>query len=68
MRIVDTAGAGSSNGMRRLTDEDLGGVSGGLKWTPGTKNSDVIDARGGQVKILWFTVTLDVNGKPSSIS
>lgn len=51
-----------------LNADMLDAVSGGMKWQPGTKNSDVIDARGGQVKILGFTVTLDIKGNPSSIS
>lgn len=53
---------------RELGDSELAGVSGGMKWTPGTSNPDVIDARGGQVKIMGFTFTLDVNGKISSIT
>jgi hypothetical protein len=51
-----------------LSDADLNGVAGGMKWTPGTKNNDVIDARGGQAQILFWNVTFDVNGKVSSIT
>jgi hypothetical protein len=53
---------------RELTSDELDKVGGGMKWVPGTKNPDVIDARGGQVKILGITFTLDVNGNISSIS
>ena len=35
---------------------------------PGIKNDDVIDARGGQFSIFGFEVTLDVNGKVSSVT
>lgn len=49
-----------------LTDEELDRVTGGTKWQSGTKNPDVIDARGGQIKVLGWTITLDINGKPSS--
>ena len=51
-----------------LNTADLEAVSGGMKWTPGTKNDDVIDARGGQVKIFGFEITFDVNGKVSSVT
>ena len=51
-----------------LNAADLEAVSGGMKWTPGTKNDDVIDARGGQVKIFGFEITFDVNGKVSSVT
>ncbi len=50
----------------QMTDEELDRVSGGMKWVRGTDNPDVIDARGGQIKVLGWTITLDVNGKPSS--
>jgi hypothetical protein len=50
----------------QLTEEELDGVSGGMKWEPGTKNPDLIDARGGQIKVFGWTITLDANGKPSS--
>ena len=39
----------------------------GMKWTPGTKNADVVDARGGQAQVLFWNITFDVNGKVSSI-
>ena len=51
-----------------LNTADLEAVSGGMKWTPGTKNDDVFDARGGQIKIFGFEITLDVNGKVSSVT
>lgn len=51
-----------------LSDGDLDLVSGGMKWTPGTKNSDVVDARGGQAQVLFWNITFDVNGKVSSIT
>ncbi|MDI1262457.1 MAG: hypothetical protein PS018_04275 [bacterium] len=51
-----------------LNIEMLDAVAGGLKWQPGTRNDDVIDARGGQIKIFGFTVTLDIKGNPSSIT
>ena len=50
-----------------LADGDLDLVSGGMKWTPGTKNADVVDARGGQAQVLFWNITFDVNGKVSSI-
>jgi bacteriocin-like protein len=53
--------------VKELGDKELSSVTGGLKWTP-TENSDVIDARGGQFKILGFTITVDGNGKISSVT
>jgi hypothetical protein len=54
--------------IRELDTAELDAVSGGLKWTPGTKNDDVIDARGGQIKIFGFNITFDVKGDVSSVS
>lgn len=52
-----------------LTTDELDTVSGGFKWQLGTKNPDVIDARGGEVHFgSRYTVTLDANGKGSSIT
>jgi hypothetical protein len=53
---------------RELESTELDAVSGGMKWTPGTKNDDVIDARGGQIQILGFNITFDVKGNISSVS
>jgi hypothetical protein len=39
-----------------------------MKYTPGTKTDNVIDTRGGQIKILWFTITKDTDGKVSSLT
>ena len=50
-----------------LEPGELDAVSGGMKWTP-VKNDDVIDARGGQINILGFSITFDVGGKISSVS
>ena len=55
------------NEIRELDSTALDAVSGGMKWTP-VKNDDVIDARGGQVKIFGFEITSDVNGKVSSVT
>ena len=51
-----------------LNTADLEAVSGGMKWTPGTKNDDVIDARGGQISIFGFNITFDVKGNISSVT
>jgi len=50
-----------------LSDHDLAAVAGGMKWTP-IKNDEVIDARGGQMQVMFWNVTFDVNGNPSSIT
>ncbi|MBR1231264.1 hypothetical protein [Bradyrhizobium sp. AUGA SZCCT0182] len=51
---------------RELNAIELDAANGGMKWTPGTKNPDVIDARGGQLSFLGLTFTFDINGKVSS--
>ncbi len=58
--------APQAHGSRELSRDELDHVSGGMKCTPGTKNPDVIDARGGQIKTWIGTFTLDKDGKISS--
>jgi hypothetical protein len=53
--------------IRDLANDELEQVSGGMKWTRGTKNPDVIDARGGTIRMGAITFTLDINGDVSSI-
>jgi hypothetical protein len=53
---------------RELRKSEIDVVAGGMKWTRGTDNTDVIDARGGSIKVLGITITMDVNGNISSIS
>lgn len=53
--------------IRELDTTELDAVSGGMKWTP-VKNDDVIDARGGQISIFGWTITLDVKGNISSVT
>ena len=55
-----------NNDIRTLTVDQLYTVSGAMKWTPNTKNDDVIDARGGQITVLGWTITLDIHGNISS--
>jgi len=52
---------------RELNINELDAVNGGMKWTPGTRNPDVIDARGGQFNFLGLSMTFDVKGNISSI-
>ena len=54
--------------IRELDTTALDAVSGGMKWTPGIKNDDVIDARGGQISIFGFNITFDVKGNISSVT
>jgi hypothetical protein len=53
--------------QHELTVEELDQVSGGMKWERGHKSPNVIDARGGQLSFHGWMVTLDVNGKVSSV-
>jgi hypothetical protein len=66
---TDLGGKTLRNGIeaRELGEEELAHVSGGLKWDRNYTSSNVIDARGGQIVIWGIPVTLDVNGKVSSI-
>ena len=52
---------------RELTHGEMDQVGGGMKWERGTANSDVIDARGGQIDCGLFTLTLDINGRISGV-
>ena len=51
-----------------LNTGELDLATGGMKWTPGTKNDDVIDARGGQISLFGYSVTFDINGHISSFN
>jgi hypothetical protein len=51
-----------------LSDDDVAHVTGGMKYTPGTRNDDVIDARGGQFEIFGVKFTLNQGGTISSIN
>ena len=48
-----------------LNVTELDAVNGGMKWTPGYRSPDVIDARGGQFSFLGITFTLDIKGHVS---
>ena len=50
-----------------LDAAELDAASGGMKWTPGHKSPNVIDARGGQFSFLGLTFTLDIKGHISSV-
>jgi hypothetical protein len=54
--------------LRQLSAEELDYVSGGMIWNRNQANPDVIDARGGSVRVFGWIVTLDVNGNISSVS
>lgn len=56
----------SAAGSRPLAADETVAVGGGMKWTRGTKNPDVIDARGGSFTSLGITFTKDINGNISS--
>ena len=49
-----------------LNIDQLDAVNGGMKFTQNVKNDDVIDARGGQVHALGYTITFDINDNISS--
>jgi hypothetical protein len=57
-----------ANEIQELNPDQLDAVTGGMKWTRGTQNEHVIDARGGQVEGWWYTTTYDVHGKVSSVT
>ena len=57
-----------ANEICDLTVAEREFVRGGMKWDRNTVNSDVIDARGGQIKMWFGTFTLDVHGKISSLT
>jgi hypothetical protein len=51
-----------------LSDAELASAAGGMKYTKGTSNAHVIDARGGQFQILGVTFTRDKSGNISSVN
>ncbi len=53
--------------VRALRSEEIDLVAGGMKWTRGTSNSDVVDARGGTFKFMGITFALDSKGNISGI-
>jgi hypothetical protein len=57
-----------TNEIRVLTNAERESVSGGMKWERNTVNSNVIDARGGQIKVWFGAFTLDAQGKVSSFT
>ncbi|MBR0752825.1 hypothetical protein JQ604_11575 [Bradyrhizobium jicamae] len=52
--------------IRELKLDRLDQVNGGLKWTP-VKNDDVIDARGGQLKLFGWTFSFGGDGRLSYV-
>ena len=50
--------------LTKLADSDLLHVRGGMKWQP-VDNPDVIDARGGSFRFLWWTFSIDGRGNLS---
>ena len=53
---------------RVVEDNELDAVSGGMKWDHNYVSPNVIDARGGYVKVWGVTFSYDINGKVSSVS
>jgi len=64
MRKLD---ADQTENVRELRSDEIDNVAGGMKWTRGTTNSDVVDARGGTIKFFGMTIALDRNGKVSAV-
>ena len=57
-----------TNDNRELSADQLESVSGGMKWTPGHKSPNVVDARGGMVTVMGWTFTFDIKGNMSSVT
>jgi len=55
-------------GQNELNVEQLAIAAGGMKWDRNHVSPNVIDARGGQMQVLFWNVTFDINGKVSSIT
>jgi hypothetical protein len=51
-----------------LSIEQMVIAAGGMKWDRNHVSPNVIDARGGQMDVLFWNVTFDINGKVSSIT
>ncbi len=68
LTVLKEYGVPVSSQARELSHEELGSVTGGLKYDPNYVSQDTIDARGGQQQIGPIIVTYDINGKISSAS
>ncbi|WP_412772483.1 hypothetical protein [Nitrobacter sp.] len=55
------------NDVRELSLEEIGTVSGGMKYDHNYVSKNVIDARGGYLTVWGVTMTFDINGNCSSI-
>ncbi len=54
--------------VTELNVTELKAVAGGMKWTPGHKSPNVVDARGGMVTVIGWTFTFDIKGNMSSVT
>jgi hypothetical protein len=57
-----------NNSIRELSLEEMGTVSGGMKWDRNHVSKDVIDARGGQFTALGLIFTVDLEGNITSFT
>jgi len=57
-----------TNPAATLIEEQLNHACGGMKWDHNYQSKNVIDARGGDITILWWSFTFDVNGNVSSVT
>lgn len=44
---------------------ELSELRGGMRWLMGTSSDDVVDTRGGSMRILGLIATFDINGNLS---
>jgi hypothetical protein len=51
-----------------LSEEELDAVSGGMKTDPNYVSPNIIDVRGGSIKVWGVTFGFDINGKLSNIT
>lgn len=65
LMIEDLAVKPQADQIRELSRKELGRLIGGMKWQKGTSNDDVIDARGGSMRVFGFIATFDINGNLS---
>ena len=51
-----------------LSEEELNAVSGGMIWDHNYVSPNIIDVRGGSIKVWGVTFGFDINGKLSNIT
>ena len=65
---ISSATVAADTDFREISDGELAEVTGGMKWDRNHRSPNVVDMRGGQRRIGFFTVaSYDINGRLSGV-